>query len=267
MLFHMEIQMFKKSLLFLSITLIISCFSYAKEYHPYPTPVDNYINDYAKIISEYDDKTIRKTLQDLETKTGIEITVVTINSIKDYKTNNTNIEEFATGLFNIWGVGNVEKNNGVMILAAIKDRKIRIELGSGYGRAYDSIMQKIINQDIVPFFKNQEYSRGIDSAVKSIISKITKPAPQQEKQFWWITYKWHLIIGGLIIVCLMAGISLIQSGKKGWGYFFFLLAGGLIVLLFWLIASGSDSKSGSFSSSSTSFGGGSSFGGGATGSW
>jgi len=219
----------------------------------YPTPGDDYVNDYAKIINPADTKAIRKMFKDLEHQTGIEAVVVTIKSLKDYKTKDKTLKTFATNLFNKWGIGHKKQNNGVLILIAHKDRKCKIELGGRYGNRYDTIMKKVIDTKMIPYFKTDEYSRGIYEGSRGVVEKITK------KVSWFSFYKWHILLGILIIVCIIAGFSCISSGKKGWGWAFFAAAGILIFFLIRMLASGNNSSSG--------FGGGSSFGGGASGSW
>jgi len=218
----------------------------------YPLPTDDYVNDYANVITAPDAEAIRKMFKDLEYQTGIEAVVVTINSIRDYSTGDTTIESFATNLFNTWGIGHKRENNGVLILVAVGDRKCRIELGKGYGRRYDSVMKQIIDEKMIPYFKANDYSRGIYEGSRSVIENVTK------KVSWFSFYKWHILIGVLIIVCILAGISCIRSGKKGWGWAFFVAAGVLLLFLLRMLAKGK---------SSSGFGGGSSFGGGASGSW
>jgi uncharacterized protein len=220
----------------------------------YPKPADDYVNDFAGVMSKPDSETIRKMFKELENKTGIEALVVTINSIDDYNKNkgDATIESFATNLFNTWGIGHKKENNGVLILVAVKDRKCRIELGKGYGRIYDPVMKQVIDENMIPYFKTDEYSRGIFEGSRGVIEKIT------QKVSWYSFYKWHILIGLLIIVCIFAGISCMRAGKSGWGWAFFAAAGMLIFFIFSLLMSGK---------SSSGFGGGSSFGGGASGSW
>lgn len=104
----------------------------------YPSPRENYVNDFAGIIQPVDAQMLRERLQSLERQTGIEGTVVTVKSMVEYETGTSSIEAFATGLFNKWGVGNKRGNNGFMILLAAEDRKCRIELGDGYGSQYNA---------------------------------------------------------------------------------------------------------------------------------
>ena len=218
----------------------------------YPKPADDYVNDFAGVLNKPDSEAIRKMLKDLENKTGIEAVVVTINSVNDYNKGDATLESFATNLFNTWGIGHKKENNGVLILVAVKDRKCRIELGRGYGSIYDPVMKQVIEENMIPYFKTDDYSRGIFEGSRGVIEKIT------QKVSWYSFYKWHILIGILIIICIFAGISCMRNGRSGWGWAFFAAAGMLIFFLISLLASGK---------SSGGFGGGSSFGGGASGSW
>ena len=218
----------------------------------YPKPSDDYVNDFAGVLNKPDSEAIRKMFKALEDKTGVEAVVVTINSINDYNKGDATLESFATNLFNTWGVGHKKENNGVMLLIAVKDRNCRIELGSGYGRIYDPAMKQVIEENMIPYFKTDDYSRGIFEGSRGVIEKITK------KVSWFSFHKWHILIGGLVLICIFAGFSCMRSGKNGWGWAFFAAAGVLIFFLFSMLASGKGSSG---------FGGGSSFGGGASGSW
>lgn len=218
----------------------------------FPSPKDDYVNDFAGVINKPDTDAIRKMFKDLEYQTGIEAVVVTINSISDYKMEGLTIESFATALFNKWGVGHKKENNGVMILVSVRDKKCRIELGGGYGAQYNAAMKEIIDNKMIPYFKTGDYSRGIYEGSRAVIEAVTK------KVSWFEFYKWHIIIGAIILICLAAGISCMRSGQSGWGWALFAFVAMLLFFLFKMLASGKGSSG---------FGGGSSFGGGASGSW
>jgi uncharacterized protein len=226
----------------------------------FPIQEDDYINDYANVIKPSDEKAIQGLLQNLRKQTGVEAVVVTVESLAKYAPRQAPgkegaaIEAFATALFNEWGIGKRAANNGILVLFAQRDRQVRVELGSGYNSYYDSVMQGVVDESMIPYFKDEEYSRGLYEGVKGIIEKITQPVS------WWKYYMWELIIGGVILVCVCAGISCMKSGRKGWGWAFFALAGTLIVSLVYIILS--KDKSGG-----KGFGGGSSSGGGASGKW
>src|SRR5262245_48278114 len=135
----------------------------------YPKANDLYINDIAKLLTARDAITIRTALAKLRGDTGVQAVVVTIRSINAYGTGDQTIESFATNLFKEWGIGDRERNDGVLILVAVKDRKVRIELGSGYGSGYNAQMQGVIDQQMLPHFKEKNYSLGILEGTDSVV--------------------------------------------------------------------------------------------------
>lgn len=238
----------------------------ASQYAPYPPPDSGYVTDLANLLTVDEEERIEHWLWEAESRTGVEIAVVTIHSIKDFPgTANGSIEAFATGLFDAYGIGNMPKNDGVLLLVASGDRKARIELGAGYGRTRDNDATSIMSNEIVPHFADGDYAAGITDGVEGILS-----------EFAGLRFgiNWTLIgaIAGVIILIPIA-ISLFRNGKRGWGW----VAVGVIIILLLIIIqvivtmakhrrSGSSSSwgSGGFGGG---FGGGFSGGGGATGSW
>ena len=233
-----------------------------KDYSPYPNPDIGYITDIASILTVEEEERIESWLYTAEKNTNVEIVVVIIESIRDYPgTNNKSIETFATSLFDAYGIGNMPKNNGVLLLVALKDRKARIELGAGYGRRMDREARKIMNNKIVPQFRKGNYTKGITNGVKGILNDFAgmRIIPG------WI----KLVIIAIIIALIPISISLFRNGKRGWGW---VCLGLIIVLLLVFIqilrrtckmlprGSGAGGFGGGF-------GGGFSGGGGATGSW
>ena len=106
----------------------------ATQAQTYPDYSEIYVNDFADLLTNEQESNIRADLNELRTETGIEFTVVTIETMGDYGYSGA-IEPFATGLFNQWGVGDADRNDGVMMLVSRYDREMRIEVGSGYGRS------------------------------------------------------------------------------------------------------------------------------------
>jgi uncharacterized membrane protein YgcG len=144
----------------------------------YPEPTDPYINDYAGLLSNEDAVDIRTLFTNLKREHGVEATVVTINSIRDYDRGDKTIESFASNLFNTWGIGDKERNNGVLILVAVNDRKMRIEVGSGYGDSQDANMQEVINEHMLPNFKREQYSYAIYRGAQAVVGKLTGEWPE-----------------------------------------------------------------------------------------
>ncbi len=148
----------------------------------FPTRSDTYINDYNGLLSSASEAKIRDWLLELKSKHNIEMTVVTVNSIRDYKTSDYNtpdstIEAFATHLFNHWGIGDRATNRGVMLLVAKSDRKVRLEVGSGYDSSYNKRAQGVIDEFILPSFKKDDYQTGIEKGVRGTIFMLTNAWP------------------------------------------------------------------------------------------
>ena len=116
-----------------------------------------WVNDFANAISaEYQNK-LTALIQELEEKTSAEIAVVTIESIAPYDE-----KEYARLLFDNWKPGKKSKDNGVLVLLAIKERRWRIETGYGVeGILPDGLCGEIGRNYMVPYFKNEDYGQGL----------------------------------------------------------------------------------------------------------
>src|SRR5262249_38805394 len=120
--------------------------------------------------------TIRTALAKLRDDAGVHTVVVTIRSIHGYGTGDQTVESFATNLFNGWGIGDRVRNDGVLILVSVKDRKVRIELGSGYGKSYNAQMQNVISQQMLPHFRKRNYSLGILEGTNAVVQILSERA-------------------------------------------------------------------------------------------
>ncbi len=235
------------------------------KYYPYPEPGAGYVTDTADILSNEEEERIEQWLWQAESRRQIEIIVVLIDSIKDYEgTENTSIEKFATALFNKYGIGNMPKNDGILLLVAKKDRKARIELGAYYGNSDNNLAVEIMQDKIIPRFRAGEYAEGVTEGVRAILLQFGGLR---------IGFPWHFVyIPGAIIILILIAHSLFKRGKKGWGWvavgLIFVLISALMLLAWsFLKHQGSGRSSGWSSGGMGGFGGGFSGGGGATGSW
>jgi uncharacterized protein len=268
---------------FFSLVSGACCFGEERDYSPYPNPDAGYVTDLANLLTDKQEEQLEKLLFAREKETGVEIVVVIINSIKDFPgTSNRTIEEFATALFNAYGIGNMPKNDGVLLVVAAQDRKARIELGAGYGRRRDSDSRRIMNKKIIPSFRKGWYDEGIIKGTKSLAREFAYVFPIP---IWALI----IVMGITVFMLILVVISLFRNGKRGWGW---ICTGLLIVTLLalsWFIVrlvtailaaiprpdgrydGGFDDgwfSGGGFSGGfGGGFGGGFSGGGGATGSW
>lgn len=239
------------------------------DYAPYPAPDVGYVTDLADLLSQDQEARIEGWLAEAKDKTGVEIVVVTIGSVRDYPgTANQSIEAFATGLFNAYEIGRLPQNDGVLLLVARRDRKVRIEWGAGYGNMPVGEARKIRDEEIIPRFKRDDYAGGIIHGVKALMREFADVR---------VGFNWTLIILiGLAALGALVTVDLFRSGKRGWGW---VAAGAVIIfvlLIFQIIAllarsrgrawGGTGGSVGGFGGG-FSGGGGFSAGGGVTGSW
>ncbi len=156
-------------LLFLTVFVFFSFSVFAKEEVPSP---EGRVNDFAGVISpEYKEK-ISSLIGELEQKTSAEICVVTRSSIEPYSES-----EYAQMLFDNWKIGKKGKDNGALILLAVKERRWRAHTGYGIeGILPDSVCGKIGRNYMVPYFKEGRFSEGLYYGVAAVASIISKDA-------------------------------------------------------------------------------------------
>lgn len=140
----------------------------------WPEHQDLFVNDFANVIGDEAEARIRTSLQGLKTETGIETTVLTLHTRWGYGESGQSFEEFATGLFNAWGIGDAEANTGILLLVISEDRKIRIELGRGYGRKFNDEAAAIIQEIMVPAFQAGDMSKGIEDGTTATIERVAR---------------------------------------------------------------------------------------------
>lgn len=209
------------------------------------------VNDFAELISMDNKEKLEQKLVAYNDSTSTQICVVTVNNIGDYS-----IEDYAVRLGRSWGIGQKDKDNGILILISKDDRKVDIEIGYGleaYVTDYDS--KDIINNIIVPAFKQSNYYEGIDEATNRLIAQlqgtfVAGSSSADDIPFW----VWILIICIVLFIfyIIFSGKSTVSIGGGGWT---------------WSGGGGGSSWSSGGSSSFGGFGGGSFGGGGSSGSW
>jgi len=132
-----------------------------------------YVNDYANLLSDAAEADLTDRLKALRSDTGLEMTVLTIVERDSFGLHGS-FESFARDTFNAWGIGDAQKNDGILFLVASQDREMRIELGSGYSKEMDKVAEQIIDQTILPNFADQEFERGILRGTAEIERQIVR---------------------------------------------------------------------------------------------
>lgn len=129
-----------------------------------------FVRDTANLVDDADEQRLVQTARDVLDRHGVPIIVVTIPSMASVGGENLRIETFATTLFDQWGIGQPQSplNNGVLLLVSKDDRKARIELGSDWRRHHDTQAQRIMDNTIIPRFKQGRFSQGIVEGVDAL---------------------------------------------------------------------------------------------------
>lgn len=155
--------------IFLLSQIIATNLVNAEPKFPKPTAL-KYVNDYAKVIDNDSAQYILSVGKELEDKTGAQATVVVIDSLEG-----ESIESYANGIFRSWGIGQSNKNNGLLILLSMKDKKWRVEVGTGLeGAITDIYSSRVMNDFAVPKFKQNQYGQGLKMAYSALADNIAK---------------------------------------------------------------------------------------------
>lgn len=253
--------------------------------------------DNAHIISPGDKDWLTQLLKQHEDATTNQIVVVTLQTLEGYS-----IEEYGYQLGRHWGIGQKAVNNGVLLIVAPNERKVRIEVGYGLeGTLTDALSHSIIQNELLPQFRKQNYVQGIKDGVNAILA-VLKGSYKPEKKSQLSDKDNISIILWLFGIVLFFGEWLpllikdrMKSGAVVSGFSFVatwalsksLKAGGIVAVIVFLFhifiggggrggrggSSGSGGfygggySSGGYSGGGFSGGGGSFGGGGASGGW
>lgn len=175
-----------------------------------PAPITSYVNDYIDLLPEAEEAALTRQLSDLKRDHDIEMTVVLMSSKSAYASTEP-LETFSTRLFNTWGIGDASRNDGILLLVLKDDRETRIELGKSYGAQWDGTAARILDRNVLPYFMNDNYARGLSDGTKEIIDTLAlahaegQPAPKSSPRG---PINW--LLGALAIV----PIGIILFGRR-----------------------------------------------------
>lgn len=246
-----------KSFLFLILIFLSLSLSYAVTFPNYSLE-NKYVTDTVGIIDSNYGAQITNLCAGIEKSTGAQIAVVIINSTEELS-----IEEYALRLFEKWGIGEKDKDNGLLILIAIEDREYRIEVGYGLeGILNDAKVGRLAREFFVDNFRAGNYGEGIYLAVDTIGKELggeyTIITDEREMEPIETAIALLVVLLPMIFLAIVAAIDK-KRGKKS--SFANML---LWFLIFSMLGRGRGrSGGGGFGG----FGGGRSGGGGASGGW
>jgi uncharacterized protein len=253
---------FVLTIVFFLQALLFANNAFAQNIIAKPNPA-TLVTDLAGVLSAEQKQALENKLVAIDDSSSNQIAVVIIPSLDGYPK-----EEYATKLFRDWGIGG-KKNNGILLLIAINDREIKIEVGYGLeGAIPDITALNIIDNDIKPAFKAGNYYEGIDQATDNIAKaavgeyKVKKAKKSKSKGS-----------GGLFVIILIIIFVILRNGQGGGGSnigrsgFSDVATGMLLGSLLGGGGRGGGWSDGGGGGGFGGFGGGSSGGGGAGGSW
>lgn len=221
-----------------------------------------FINDFADVLSERAVEQLESKASDYRNGTGNEVSVLIVSTL-----DNKSLEDFAHDVVRDWGIGQKEKNNGVLVLIAIAERKVRIEVGYGLeGALTDLESGRLVgrNSPMADHFRQGDYAGGIsvllDGIFQAIAAEYTPPPRDKKNESVSLAKS---IFGLLFFLVVMILIFRSRRGGGGGSMIGPLIAGMMLGRGGKFTYGGGSGGRGGFGG----FGGGSSGGGGASGGW
>jgi len=158
-----------------AVALFFAAFAAAAADVPY---LSGRVVDDAEILSPAARDRLSKMLAQHEEKTTNQVVVLTLPTI-----GSDSVEEYASRVFNEWKLGQKGKDNGVLVVVAPKDRKMRIEVGYGLeGTLTDAMASRIIRNEMTPKFRDKDFDGGIETGVRAIVALLeTGAEPAADK--------------------------------------------------------------------------------------
>ena len=140
-----------------------------------PAPLSDTVSDYTATLPPETAARIAAALAQGRADTGVHVVLAVIDRRADHGGGGERLDAFATRWFNAWGIGDAQRNDGVLILVALTDREMRIALGSGYSPVWDNRAQRVIDQFMLPALGDGRMAEGIEAGVAATIDLIARP--------------------------------------------------------------------------------------------
>lgn len=200
-----------KKLITILLLLLLPSFAHALDV----PPLRAHVNDYAGLLSHSVSQRLEEQLTEFERIDSTQIAVLTIPTLEG-----ENLEEYSIKVAEAWKIGQEGKDNGVILLVAKQERKIRIEVGRGLeGKLTDLISGRIIRNEIAPAFKAGDFDAGMTAGVTAIMAVVKgeyKASPEEGRRKGAspqpvIT----LLIFLLVAIVVLGAISRILAGIAG----------------------------------------------------
>ncbi len=137
----------------------------------FPTRTDTNVTDSANIIDPETEARIVAKLAEYADDHDTEVVIVTLSSLRFYDAD-SDIEDYSTAMFNDYGIGDAEANNGILFMVFRDDQELRVEVGSGYDDVAKIEINTIMSDVIVPQFRNDNYAAGLEAGVDALLARV-----------------------------------------------------------------------------------------------
>lgn len=152
-------------ILLIALTLAACSASGANEM---PDAADSRIRDFAEVLGPAEEARLAARLDEAERLYGPQVGIVTLTSL-----GGRSIKDFTTDYANRWGLGDKDRDDGLIILIAPNERSTRIGTGLGIEKTYpDAWAQEVIDKTMLPHFSHGEFGIGLEAAVEMIIERM-----------------------------------------------------------------------------------------------
>ena len=210
------------------ISLILALCIPAYAVNPDTLKLDRPVIDQAEILSDAQEAALATRLRGWYDDDLMQAAVVIVDSTDDIP-----LKDYSQTLFARWQLGDASKNDGLLILIAHRDHRLRIQPGRGLDDILSTDrLQDIINTRITPAFKRGDYAGGIDSGLDAIVSRLTAPPPntQRDYNFFLLTLVCTCVLGWHLGKRRRFRISIPPLCGAGWALFgvFYGVNGGLV---------------------------------------
>jgi uncharacterized protein len=153
-----------------ALTLAAPAFS-----QDFPTPQSDTLSDFADVLDPTAEGRITRLLTETRAATGVQMVVVTLPGLAAGGGAGLQLEQYGKALFNAWGVGGADRNDGIMLLLDTENREARIALGAGYDPVYDGRAARVLSTAVLPALHSGNYAEGIEAGITSARDRLITP--------------------------------------------------------------------------------------------
>ena len=218
-------------------------------------PLIGRVVDEANILTPDTETALAERLEEFEATTSRQLIIVTVASLQGYE-----IEDYGYQLGRLWGIGDARKDNGVLLLVAPNERRVRIEVGYGLEPVLtDALSDAILQNIMLPRLRDRNFNEAVIAGVNAIVGRLSLAEADAKAGMRHVatgearTDAFSLFVGGLLSLWLVWGLVSLVRGRG---------AGAWLWPLFFLMRHSGHDRGDTFHGRGGSFGG-----GGASGRW